>query len=148
MAFVVRPARPADADAVADVHLAARREAMPYLPEVSTESETRDWVREVVLVRDEAHVAEVDGRVVGFVALAGSLLEHLYVEPTAQGRGIGSALLALAKELRPAGFDLWVFQRNEQARAFYERRGLCLVELTDGAGNEEREPDARYEWRP
>lgn len=148
MAFVVRPARPADADAVADVHLAARREAMPYLPELYTESETRDWVREVVLVRDEVHVAEVDGRVVGFVALAGSVLEHLYVEPEAQSRGIGGALLALAKELRPEGFDLWVFQRNEQARAFYERRGLRLVELTDGAGNEEREPDARYEWRP
>ena len=23
-----------------------------------------------------------------------------------------------------------------------------LAELTDGAGNEEREPDARYEWHP
>jgi hypothetical protein len=34
------------------------------------------------------------------------------------------------------------------ARSFYERRGLRLVELTDGAGNEEREPDALYEWRP
>ena len=148
MAFVLRRARPADAEAVADVHLAARRAAMPYLPEIYTDDATRDWVREVVLVRDEVHVAEADRRVVGFVALAGSLLEHLYVEPTAQGRGIGGALLELAKELRPEGFDLWVFQRNEQARAFYERRGLRLVELTDGAGNEEREPDARYEWRP
>ena len=126
MAFVLRRARPADAEAVADVHLAARRAAMPYLPEIYTDDATRDWVREVVLPRDEVHVAEADRRVVGFVALAGSLLEHLYVEPTAQGRGIGGALLALAKELRPEGFDLWVFQRNEQARAFYERRGLRL----------------------
>ena len=148
MPFVVRPARPADAEAVADIHLAARRAAMPYLPEIYTDDATRDWVREVVLVRDEVHVAEADRRVVGFVALAGSLLEHLYVEPTAQGRGIGGALLELAKELRREGFDLWVFQRNEQARAFYERRGLRLVELTDGAGNEYGEPDARYEWRP
>ena len=53
-----------------------------------------------------------------------------------------------AKELRPAGFRLWVFQRNDGARRFYERHGLTLVELTDGAGNEEREPDARYDWRP
>jgi ribosomal protein S18 acetylase RimI-like enzyme len=148
MRFVVRRARPADADAVADVHLAATREAMPYLPELHTDSETRDWVRDVVLDRDDVHVADADGRVVGFVALAGSLLEHLYVEPDAQGRGIGSALLDLAKELSPDGFDLWVFQRNAKARGFYERRGLRLVELTDGAGNEEREPDARYAWRP
>ena len=47
-----------------------------------------------------------------------------------------------------AAFHLWVFQRNEGARRFYERHGLRLAALTDGAGNEEREPDARYEWRP
>jgi hypothetical protein len=41
-----------------------------------------------------------------------------------------------------------VFQRNEDARRFYERQGCVLVELTDGAGNEEREPDALYAWRP
>ena len=29
-----------------------------------------------------------------------------------------------------------------------EHNGLELVELTDGSGNEEREPDARYAWRP
>ena len=31
---------------------------------------------------------------------------------------------------------------------FYEANGLELVELTDGSGNEERTPDARYEWSP
>jgi hypothetical protein len=41
-----------------------------------------------------------------------------------------------------------VFQRNERARTFYERRGCHVVELTDGSGNEEREPDALYEWVP
>jgi GNAT superfamily N-acetyltransferase len=73
---------------------------------------------------------------------------HLYVHPDLQGRGIGDALLTRAKELRPDGFRLWVFQRNTNARRFYEHRGLRLVELTDGEGNEEREPDALYEWRP
>jgi GNAT superfamily N-acetyltransferase len=111
---------------------------MPYLPVIHTDTETKDWVREVMLCHDVV-VAEADGRVVGFVALAGPVLEHLYVDPGEQGRGIGSALFELAKGLRPDGFDLWVFQRNERARAFYERRGLRLVELTDGAGNEERD---------
>jgi hypothetical protein len=35
-----------------------------------------------------------------------------------------------------------------QARGFYEARGMRLVETTDGSGNEEKEPDAVYEWRP
>jgi hypothetical protein len=41
-----------------------------------------------------------------------------------------------------------VFQRNIRARRFYESRGFHLVEETDGAANEEREPDARYRWAP
>ncbi|HET7923886.1 MAG TPA: hypothetical protein VFL30_03255, partial [Rhodanobacteraceae bacterium] len=59
-----------------------------------------------------------------------------------------SALLATAKERRPHGFTLWVFQQNGRARRFYERHGLRCVELTDGRQNEERMPDALYEWRP
>jgi hypothetical protein len=31
---------------------------------------------------------------------------------------------------------------------FYQRHGFVPVERTDGAGNEEREPDVRYQWRP
>ena len=43
--------------------------------------------------------------------------------------------------------QLWTFQRNLSARRFYEARGFALVEQTDGARNEEKEPDARYLWR-
>jgi hypothetical protein len=48
----------------------------------------------------------------------------------------------------PSGFRLWVFLQNAPARRFYERHGLRLVEETDGSRNEERTPDALYEWRP
>ena len=41
----------------------------------------------------------------------------------------------------------WVFQKNMPAIRFYTRRGFHLVELSDRSGNEEREPDALYEWR-
>ncbi len=143
-----RGARPTDATAVADVFLAARAEAMPYLPDLHTEAETRAWISDVVLHGYEVVVVEADTRLAGFAALQGEMLGHLYVHPDLQGRGIGDELLSRVKELRPAGFRLWVFQRNVNARRFYERRGLRLVELTDGAGNEEREPDALYEWRP
>jgi hypothetical protein len=34
------------------------------------------------------------------------------------------------------------------ARRFYERHGLRAVRFTDGTGNEEKTPDALYEWRP
>jgi ribosomal protein S18 acetylase RimI-like enzyme len=148
MNATLRRAQEEDAEVLADIHIAAAQDAMPYLPELHTDEETHAWMRDVVLPGSEVYIAEADGRSVGFVALGAEVLEHLYVSPAFQGRGVGSALLACAKELRPAGFRLWVFQRNERARRFYERHGLRLVELTDGADNEQREPDALYEWRP
>ena len=144
---MLRRARAEDANAVADVFVAAFA-GLDFLPVLHTEAETRRWISATLLPTHEVWVAERDGQVVGFAALGDALLGHLYVRPDAQGRGIGGALLAKAKERRPAGFDLWVFQQNEGARRFYERHGLTCVELTDGSGNEERTPDARYAWSP
>jgi ribosomal protein S18 acetylase RimI-like enzyme len=75
------------------------------------------------------------------------MLDHIYVHPDAQGRGIGTQLLERAMAQRPDGLRLWVFQKNGEARCFYERHGFHLVKLTDGAENMESEPDALYEWR-
>jgi GNAT superfamily N-acetyltransferase len=142
----LRPAVPGDADAVAVVFVAARTE-MRYLPRPEIDV-MRCVFADRVLSVNETWVAEVDGAVVGFATLAEGILEHLYVHPDAQSRGIGTALLDKAKERRPDGLALWVFQQNAAARRLYEREGFALVELTDGAGNMERLPDALYEWRP
>ena len=142
----LRRASREDTDAIVRIFQAARAAAMPYLPVLHTDEEDQGFFAGVV-EREEVWVAELDADVVAFAALGGGMLDHLYVRPDLRARGIGSALLAKAQELRPNGFRLWVFQRNEAARRFYERHGLELVELTDGSGNEEREPDALYEWR-
>lgn len=118
-----------------------------FLPRLHTHDEDRAFVRDLV-DRHEVWLAAEQGRVVGFAALSTAKVEQLYVHPEHQRRGVGAALLAKAKERQPAGFTLWVFQQNEGARRFYEASGLELVELTDGSGNEEKTPDARYEWRP
>jgi GNAT superfamily N-acetyltransferase len=142
---VIRRATPADADAVGRVFVRARDE-MTYLPPIVDDHRPRlgGWIVE----RHEIWVAEKDGRIVGFAGLHPGLLEHLYVDPEEQNRGIGTELLEHVKGLQPKGFELWVFQKNEAARRFYERHGARLVRLTDGAENMEREPDALYEWRP
>ena len=144
----LRAASPEDADAIADVFTASFG-TLTFLPRLHTDEETRDFIANTVLPRDEVVVAEVAGRIAGFVAIAnGDLLEHLYVHPELTGRGIGSALLERAKADMPGGFRLWVFQANAGARRFYERHGLRVVRLTDGAENEEKTPDALYAWEP
>jgi GNAT superfamily N-acetyltransferase len=146
-AYGIRAAGAGDSAEIAEVHTVAMREAMPYLPHLHTDEETRAWVTEVVLPRHEVWVAEAGGRVVGVVALEGDMVQQLYILPGYQGVGIGSALLALAKSRRPGGLRLYAFQRNTRARAFYERRGFVAIAFGDGSGNEEGEPDVLYEWR-
>lgn len=145
-AVTLRPATPEDAAVIAALFLASRREALPYLPEVHPDAETYDWIERVVLTQGEVWVAVGDGRVVGFMAVVGDHLDHLYLLPGYGRRGIGGRLLAKAKELSPDRLELWAFQRNAPARAFYEARGFVAVEFGDGSGNEEGTPDVRYEW--
>lgn len=143
----IRAAGPEDADAVAHVFIASFG-TLTFLPTLHTDDETVDFVTNTVMAEQEVSVAEVGGEIVGFVAMSARGLEHLYVHPDHQGRGIGSALLEQAKARMPGGFRFWVFQANAGARRFYERHGCHVVELTDGSGNEERTPDALYEWSP
>lgn len=142
--MLIRPAEASDAEAVAAVQLRSRAAAaMP--PGVHTDDEVRAWLAGR-LATDEVWVAESDGEVVGYARMTETWLDDLYVAPEHAGRGIGSALLDLAKARRPGGFCLWVFEMNEPARAFYARQGLVELERTDGAANEERSPDVRMAW--
>ena len=149
---MLRRARPDDAAALAAILRTAMRGAMPSLPEIHTLDDDYRFLRDVVLPKEEVWVVELAEKPVGFAALGSrsgvDFLQHLYVAPQYQRRGVGTGLIERAKERRPDGFRLWVFQENVGARRFYEWHGFQLVELTDGSGNEEREPDALYEWMP
>jgi len=116
-----------------------------FLPTLHTAEEDRVFFGTVIR-DDEVWVWDEDARVLGFVALGDVMLDHLYVEPDEHGRGIGTALLARAKERRPEGLQLWTFQQNDRARSFYEYHGFHIVRMTDGSTNEERTPDVLYEW--
>jgi GNAT superfamily N-acetyltransferase len=146
---VVRRAETRDAAAAAEVFTGARRSAGASLPPpVHTPEEDRGFVRDVLIGERETWLAEVDGRVVAVMTLDGDRLDQLYVAGAHTGRGVGSALVAHAKSRLPDGMKLWVFESNTPARRFYARHGFVEVERTDGAGNEERAPDVRMEWRP
>lgn len=146
-ATVVTEAAHEDASAIAAVHLIARRQAMPYLRRAHTDDETRDYFARVVgnqplawwVIREHEQVA-------AYMRLDGENLVHLHVLPQWQGHGLGSALLDKAKALSPDRLVLRTFQRNLNARAFYEARGFRAIKRTKGE-NEEGEPDVLYEWR-
>jgi len=142
----VRRATVADAAAVAELFLASFQATYDF-PLAHTDDEVRGWIRERLIPDHEVWVATDDGRPVAMLALAPGWVEQLYVSPDRLGQGIGGRLLTLAKSRQPELLQLWTFQVNERARAFYEHHGFVAVEETDGSGNQERQPDVRYAWR-
>jgi GNAT superfamily N-acetyltransferase len=134
-----------DMDAAARVLRAAFDHALPSLAGLHTPQEDRWFFREHVFKTSEVWGAFDSAAMIGMIAFREDWIDQLYVLPMAQGRGVGTELLQVAQ----SSFDrlhLWTFQRNVQARLFYEARGFVLVQETDGARNEEKEPDALYVW--
>jgi GNAT superfamily N-acetyltransferase len=141
---VIRPATEADARTIAELEVRAWRWAyVDFVAEeemITVAERVARWSERPL---DGAVVAEVEGRVVGVVQIGPSpdapgigLLRGLYVDPAAQGAGLGTSLYDFACErLRAAGYAeavLWVFEGNGHARGFYERRGW----VADGARGE------------
>jgi len=123
----------------------AARAAMTYLPALHTPDEDVVFFSGVV-GRAEVEVALVDDRIVGFSAVAGGWLDHLYVEPAHQRQGIGSTLLDRVQAAHPDGVTLWVFEPNAGAQALYGAAGFIELERTDGRGNDEGVPDIKMFW--
>lgn len=137
----LRPYAPADQAVLADLWFASWTSIGLESP-VVTRAELAARVPRELAGRWNVTVAEVDGRMVGFLALA--LTEHrldqLFILPAAKGSGIGRALLGVAKQQMPNGFWLATHPDNSRARAFYERHGM-VHDLSDCAMEQDR---ARY----
>ena len=142
----VRRATVDDAATVAEVFLAAFHATYPTFPTVHTDDEVRAWIAGDVVPTTECWIAVDNARVIGMMSLTPGWIEHLYIEPERAGEGIGRRFVDLAKARADGRLELWTFQVNDRARRFYERNGFEAVELTDGSGNEECEPDVRYVW--
>ena len=97
---------------------------------------------------EDCWLATSNDEVVALMLLEPGWLDQLYVHPAHTNQGIGADLVAIAKREQPLGLQLWTFQSNTRAHAFYERHGFVAVEQTDGSHNEEQMPDVRYAWAP
>ena len=145
----LRAAVAADAGSVAELLIVTRRELMPYAPSAHAEDETRAWVAGVLIPAGGVTVAlDAHGAIVGVLAVSTSdgtgWIDQLFVKSTHVGRGIGQTLLAHALLQLPRPVQLYTFQANARARAFYEGRGFEVEALSDGQGNEEHCPDVLY----
>jgi ribosomal protein S18 acetylase RimI-like enzyme len=141
----IREATPADAEAIARVHVETWQvayrgivadEILDGLSVVRRAQGWREWWSSGEVAKQALFVAEADGPVIGF-ANAGSSrdadasddtgeIRAIYVLADYWDIGAGRALMdrgleALAKRYRRA--TLWVLERNERGRRFYDRGG-------------------------
>jgi ribosomal protein S18 acetylase RimI-like enzyme len=135
--WTLRPARPDDADVVADIwHRGWRDGHVAWAtPELLAQRSLADFRRRVPALVPVTTVAELEGVVVGFVMVHDDELEQMYVDRPARGTGLAAALIAAAEaSIASHGYDLaWlaVIEENPRARRFYERSGWRDTGLVD-----------------
>jgi len=142
-AFTLRPARPRDARAMAQI-LARWVTATDWF-EASRPASSSPAAMRMLIVQGQVWLAVGRGiwpKVLGFVAIEGDEIAALYVDGAAQGMGIGRGLLNQARRAAPRPLRLATFQANQQALGFYRAMG-CEEKARTAGENEEGLPDIR-----
>ncbi|MBW2241488.1 MAG: GNAT family N-acetyltransferase [Deltaproteobacteria bacterium] len=149
MPCTIEPLKHPDLEALALLWRRSREGAQPWLELRMgyTPAEDLSFLRNVVAQECDMWVAREGPALLGFLALAGEKIEQLYVDPLAQGTGVGTALLDRARQLSPTRLTLFTHLGNSGARAFYERRDFHAVAFGTSPPPES-EPDVTYVWEP
>ena len=122
---MIREYREEDLGDLMEAWEAASASAHPFLPPEYVD-EVRKSIPTLYLPNAETSVVEVDGRVVGFIALLGSEVGAIFVAPDYQGKGLGRALMDKAREEK-GQLEVEVFLENEIGCAFYRRYGFEMI---------------------
>lgn len=135
MGYLIRPARPDDAEGISRVIVAALREtnAKDYSAEVIAHVE-RGFSPSAVsdlLAQRLVFVAINDDNVVGTASLDGRVVRTVFIEPSWQGRGIGRALMTeVARAAVERAVAILAVPSSVTAEPFYAKLGFTPVRDT------------------
>ena len=125
----IRPATPADADAVSRVVVRSLRQTdgkdyPPRVIEAVAARYTAQRVRELMASR-RVLVAVKAGILVGTASLDGDRVQSVYVSPEQQRSGVGASLMAAIEGLaRTEGIDALSVASSTTAEGFYRKLGF------------------------
>lgn len=130
---------------LSDIWFRASMQAHPFIGE-ATLREQQPLMEDVYLPMATTSVAVKDGRIAGFASLLKDHIAALFVDPTAQGQGIGRELLDHASQEREQ-LSLEVYLHNPKAVEFYERYGFVIESRREVDDQGQPFPNARMIWR-
>lgn len=142
-----RLATEADARAIAELHLASWRSAYaPFLPPgvldaLELDPHVVEWRRRVGVPEVRIDLEERERTLIAFCAYGPSgdedakgaaertwEIKNLHVRPDLRRSGCGGRLFDLslvhARRVGASSLTLWVVEKNQTARAFYEKKGM------------------------
>ena len=122
---MIREYEEKDLSELLDAWYSASQVAHPFLDEDFFEQERRN-IAAFHLPSAETWVYELDGVVVGFIALIGDEVGAIFVDSEFHEQGIGRALMNKARSIRDV-LELDVFKDNLVGRKFYEKYGFSQV---------------------
>lgn len=134
-----------DEKATLDVWYRSCKFTYTFLPEWKSISheEAASVFRNRILACCDIWVAEQCDVVVAFLAMNGSYVDRLYVDPDEIQKGWGTLLMEHAKHLCPTGLELHTHQQNRRARVFYERNGFEVFREIPASCSTQREFQVR-----
>jgi len=130
---LIRAYQSRDAAPLADIWLAATLPAHPFIPAGYWRA-NRSRMEQEYLPQSENLVLEDDaGLPRAFISMLGRHIAALFVQPDAQGKGYGSALLRRAQQLHRE-LTLRVYELNTDSVHFYKYHGFSITaRSTDSA---------------
>lgn len=143
MSTTIRQYQATDLDAVLDTWDESTRLAHRFMTDDFIAQE-RCNIAEIYLPNTDTWVADVNGSVVGFIALMGNEVGALFLHSNFHGRRIGKALMDKARELH-GNLVVEVFKENAIGREFYDKYGFEY--LGESVHEKTRQPVLRLQYK-
>ena len=123
-----------DINQIMNIWLKENKRTHNYISEEYWDNHFEDVKKEIL--KAEIYVYKEKEEICGFIGLSNTYIAGIFVKKEKQSMGIGRKLIQYCKSKYPE-LMLSVYEKNERARAFYEREGFKIIkEEIDKTTNE------------